>query len=556
MHDLAKSVSLDICYCQEEDEWSLQNHDTVRHLSVYRKQIELIDNEISKCKKLRSLLFIDGLNYETKLDSSSLRYLFNELPYLRVLDLWCCKIEELPENIGNLKLLFHLNLKGTEITSLPESICRLYNLQLLYLDGCPIESFPKLFTNLINLRIITEEMEISSMIPRIGKLISLKKLPEFNVLREDGHGINELKNMTRLRDCIKISKLENVKDKKDAAQACLNKKKHLTSLTLSWSMGRNTNPGKKETFIDEDILEGLEPHPNLEQLNVNNYGGIIPASWLKTENLPSLHVLGIKGCSNLKSLKNWLVPCQLLSLRSLEINCCVNLDLLPVEWIGSSSINWLIIKNCPWLKCPNNLTLPSSLSHLELDSCGMLDKSLPGCLMKVPFLKSLKLYNCQHVTSLPSQIIHHVRSLVLSNCAELQYLELSNPSIMEMLSIVKCTKLIRADDPSATDNKTPLERIKQLHTLVIDNTSLLKLPFLRNPPHSVGTLIIRDSTEESIFTRDVQGWLNGPENLVQLILRDCPNFESSSEELHAVINVKWLQISNCPKLQSIPYCHL
>ncbi|XP_078178734.1 putative disease resistance protein RGA4 [Carex rostrata] len=82
MHDLAKSVSLDICYCQEEDEWSLQNHDTVRHLSVYRKQIELIDNEISKCKKLRSLLFIDGLNYETKLDSSSLRYLFNELPYL------------------------------------------------------------------------------------------------------------------------------------------------------------------------------------------------------------------------------------------------------------------------------------------------------------------------------------------------------------------------------------------------------------------------------------------------------------------------------------------
>ncbi|XP_078178895.1 putative disease resistance protein RGA3 [Carex rostrata] len=399
-------------------------------------------------------------------------------------------------------------------------------------------------------------MEISSMIPRIGKLISLKKLPEFNVLREDGHGINELKNMTRLRDCIKISKLENVKDKKDAAQACLNKKKHLTSLTLSWSMGRNTNPGKKETFIDEDILEGLEPHPNLEQLNVNNYGGIIPASWLKTENLPSLHVLGIKGCSNLKSLKNWLVPCQLLSLRSLEINCCVNLDLLPVEWIGSSSINWLIIKNCPWLKCPNNLTLPSSLSHLELDSCGMLDKSLPGCLMKVPFLKSLKLYNCQHVTSLPSQITHHVRSLVLSNCAELQYLELSNPSIMEMLSIVKCTKLIRADDPSATDNKTPLERIKQLHTLVIDNTSLLKLPFLRNPPHSLGTLIIRDSTEESIFTRDIQGWLNGPENLVQLILRDCPNFESSSEELHAVINVKWLQISNCPKLQSIPYCHL
>lgn len=48
-------------------------------------------------------------------------------------------------------------------------------------------------------------------------------------------------------------------------------------------MGRNTNPGKKEIFIDEDILEGLEPHPNLEQLNVDNYGGIIPASWLKTE---------------------------------------------------------------------------------------------------------------------------------------------------------------------------------------------------------------------------------------------------------------------------------
>ena len=73
-----------------------------------------------------------------------------------------CQIQELPDNIGKLKLLFYINLSYTKIKSLPESICQLYNLQVVNVEGCPLERFPKMFSNLINLRLITEFMEISS----------------------------------------------------------------------------------------------------------------------------------------------------------------------------------------------------------------------------------------------------------------------------------------------------------------------------------------------------------------------------------------------------------
>ncbi|KAF3325367.1 putative disease resistance protein RGA1 [Carex littledalei] len=545
MHDLAKSLSHDTCYCQEDNKWDLENHLSIRHLSLYHKPIELIDTEIGKCKKLRSLLFLDGFNSEIKLGPSTLASLFDQLPYLRVLDLEMCQIQELPDNIGKLKLLFYINLSYTKIRSLPESICQLYNLQVVNVEGCPLESFPKMFHNLINLRLITEMMEISSLIPGIGKLTSLEKLPEFKVLNKDGHKVEELKNMTRLRGDIKISNLENVESRGDASQACLNNKEYLTSLTLSWSPNRI-----EDTVKDGIIIEGLEPHSNLQRLHIKNYGGITPASWMQTGKLSFLQHFTIEGCSNLVNLEDWFVRDQLLSLRVLNINDCVKLASLPFEWIANSSLSWLVIKNCPLLSCPSNLILPCSLTILQIDSCGELDKLFPSCLQNVYSLNQLELHNCHYVTSLPI-LSNHLKKLKLTNCAELQYLNLANPSILEILDILKCPKLMQSD-PLRTDNKAPTERIKHLRQLHIDNTSLLKLPFLLCPPCSLDQLIVWNSPEEKMFRGDVHGWLSRLQNLEQLIFTNCSNLESLPEELHTLKTLKRIQIRNCPKILSLP----
>jgi NB-ARC domain len=551
MHDLAKSLSLGTYYCLESNSRSLEDHNSVRHISVYREPIELIDKEIGRCKNLRSLLFLNEFRSGINISSSALALLFNQLSYLRLLNLQNCQIEELPQNIGNLKLLFYIDLRDTKIKSLPDSICQLYKLQVVNVEGCPLQSFPKLFHNLINLRLITVWTEISMKIPSIGKLTSLETLPEFKVLKEDGHKIEELKNMTQLRGWLKISDLENVEGLEDAARACLNNKEHVRWLILSWSPGRNNSSGNGGMVIDQNIIEGLQPHPNLQELSIVNYGGRTPASWLQTEMLPRLKNLHIEGCFNLKSLDDQFLSHQLPSLQSFEIRDCANLVSLPVEWISSSSLTKLRVYNCPLLRCSNNFMLPASLTSLCLDSCGEFDMSLPGCLQNLNSLKQLVLYNCQHVTSLPSQVTHHIETLIVENCADLQCLEVSNTSILTGLKIAKCPKLIQSDQ-STSYSEAPLERIQKLSYLWIDNTSLLKLSFLRNPPHSLQYLNIYESPEERMFTGDVQGWLNEIENLEELKIYKCYNLESLPEELYTLVTVRWMGLKDCPKIQSLP----
>ncbi|XP_078149665.1 putative disease resistance protein RGA3 [Carex rostrata] len=544
MHDLAKSLSHDSCYCQEDNKWDLENHLSIRHLSLY-KPIELIVTEIGKCKKLRSLLFLDGMNNKIKLGPSTLASLFDQLSFLRVLDLEMCQIHELPDNINKLKLLFYINVSYTKIKTLPDSICHLYNLQVINVEHCPLKCFPKMFHNLINLRLITEMMEISSLIPGIGKLTSLETLSEFKVLIKDGHKVEELKNMAQLRGHIKVSNLENVESGGDASQACLYKKKYLTSLSLCWSPNRIEDPVK-----DGSIIDALEPHPNLESLQIKNYSGITPASWLQTGKLSFLQHLFIEGCSNLQSLEDWFVQRHLLSLQVLKIKDCAKLSSLPSEWIARSSLSSLVIINCSLLSCPSNLVLPSSLSLLEIDSCGELDKSFPSSVQNLYSLNQLELRNCNYVTSLPIRS-NHLKKLRLTNCAELQNLNLANPSILEILDIINCPKLIQSDS-FRTDNEAPTRQIKHLRQLHIDNTSLLKLPFLLCPPSSLNQLIVWNSPEEQMFQGVVQGWLSRLEYLEQLIFGDCSNLESLPEELHTLKTLKKIQIRNCPKILSLP----
>ena len=68
-----------------------------------------------------------------------------------------------------------------------------------------------------------------------------------------------------------LQNLENVESKEQASEARLGSKRNLKDLRLYWGVGSHTDPGW--------VLEGLEPHQNLEHLGIKGYTGKCASWW-------------------------------------------------------------------------------------------------------------------------------------------------------------------------------------------------------------------------------------------------------------------------------------
>ncbi|KAF6142670.1 hypothetical protein GIB67_015156 [Kingdonia uniflora] len=103
-------------------------------------------------------------------DLKSLQHLTS----LRILDLNCARIEELPNEVGNLILLRHLDLSHTSLQKLPETVSNLRNLQTLILYGCLLRELPKGLGKLVNLRHLENKciFKLECLPPGIGRLNS------------------------------------------------------------------------------------------------------------------------------------------------------------------------------------------------------------------------------------------------------------------------------------------------------------------------------------------------------------------------------------------------
>lgn len=88
-----------------------------------------------------------------------------------------------------------------------------------------------------------------------------------------GHGkgnqLGELQFLN-LGGKINIHHLERVENHMDANKANLSEKENLQELTLKWE-GKRTS--KLLEDVDEKILEALEPHPNIETIEIYGFSG-------------------------------------------------------------------------------------------------------------------------------------------------------------------------------------------------------------------------------------------------------------------------------------------
>ncbi|KDP39600.1 hypothetical protein JCGZ_02620 [Jatropha curcas] len=545
MHDLIHDLALSISgpqYYQIKDnnlDFQPENSRNWRHVSLLCQNVEEPSMKIANhSKKLRTLLLPREhlTNFGQALDK-----LFHSMRYIRALDLSSTTITELPSSIEECKLLRYLDLSQTQIKELPNSICSLYNLQTLKLLGCLcLFELPKDLGDLVNLcHLELDDMfwfKCTTLPANLGNLKGLRNLHKFKVGNQTGYAIRELKEMVYLTGELHISNLEVAVDATDAK---LNEKERLQKVVFEWTR-RDVN--SQDEAAEEMVLRDLQPHSDLKELVISNYGGARFPSWMTEGQLRNLVSISLFNCTKCKILSLGGLP----NLRSLYIKEMQNLDILQCP-----SLRGLKISSCSRLsEIPEFLP---NLTVLKIKRCASL-KALPvtPSLMFLILVDNLVLEDWQEVilrritrnnqgefVSQPYPSLIGLLEMKVINCPKLQALpqafspqklEISGCELLTALPPSRFAQRLQHLALDRSNNGVLLRAIpdtNSLYSLVISNVAnVVSLPKLPNLP-----------------------------GLKALYIHNCEDLESLSEEegsFQSLSSLRLLSIQGCQKLGTLP----
>ncbi|KAH0753274.1 hypothetical protein KY285_006422 [Solanum tuberosum] len=480
--------------------------------------------------------------------------------FLRVLNLSSSGIKELSAKIGKLIHLRYLDLSNTKIIALPNSICELYNLQTFRVDRC--YPLPYEMGNMISLRHIYCHSRSQSQMPlNMGQLTCLQTLQYFNVGLEKGRRIEELGRLKNLRGELRINHLQLVRSREEARTTYLQEKSNIYKLSYVWF---RDEPEGCET-IDEHVLDGLQPHPNLKTLLVEDYLGTRFPSWFSEESLPNLVKLTLSGCKRCKEIPSlgqlkFLQHLKLIGLPELEFigptfcgvevnenGSCSKIQVFPslkvlllenmhslTEWKGVELIpttrgvrmfpglEKLRISNCPVLKStPNQFEILRELEIVEVDS----EMPLLNLCSNLTSLVLLSVYDVKELTCFPDEILRNnvsLQHLSVADCREFHELpqSLYNLHFLKSLRINLCTNFSSFPVPTGENYLTSLQSLQ-----LISCDGLTSLP---------------------------RGMLEHCRSLESLKVFNCNNLVSFPLHVGEKPSLSYLNISKCPKLISVP----
>ncbi|XVF11833.1 hypothetical protein REPUB_Repub08aG0061200 [Reevesia pubescens] len=434
--------------------------------------------------------------------------------------------------------------------------------------------------NLVNLQHldITDANLIRGMPLGIGQLTNLQRLSNFIVSEGEGHQIREMKNLLNLEGKLSLSGLNNICKAQDAIEAKLIEKSGLDDLELKW--GENLDNNRRNKAVEEEMLNFLRPHRELEHLTIQNYGGSNFPTWVVDPSFQNLLFLTLLNCKNCKSLPS---IGKLPLLKDLYIGGMDEIHKVGLEFTGENQTNatfaslellkfenmpkwneWdfhdadeqvvkfpylkrLCIINCPQLlgKLPNRL---HSLEKLEIYKCTQLVVSVSN----LPMLEDLNIDGCAELVIGDYADFPSLKRVSLSNITQLM-VSVSNLPMLEDLNIYGCAELVigdYADFPSL--KRVSLSKISKFCTPRERLLSrLTKVEYLK----------IYSSEELTHLSLEELGLLCHLRSLRNLQIYECPQLVSLEPEevedeqllqLGKLCNIEFLEIRKCKRLKRLP----
>ncbi|XP_060967327.1 putative disease resistance RPP13-like protein 1 [Cannabis sativa] len=543
VHDLAILVSNDFCFRLDLHNDLLKLSTKTRHLS-YTKKVTYDINKVKELHEVKSLRTFLALPFKSHRYYWKIKcdMLLTSRSFLRVLSLRVLPMKKLLHSIGNLKHLRYLDLSHTGIQELPDSVCNLYNLQTLLLFGCErLHELPKKMGRLINLRYLDiEGVPLKELPQELNTIKHLYFLSDV-ILSSDRNSTGglKMKKVGELENLHSISGLENIKDAGEASEANLKDKKSLSKLTLRWKHKRNGGVAANSQK-ENDILDALRPHTNLQHLSIEYYRGTILSDWIGDSaflklisiridkcntccilpslgQLPFLKDLLIRGCNGVISIGDEIPHDDkgLLLFRCLEVLFISDM----LEWKDWSFSSEAMQQG----------QIFPLLKKLSLYRCPMLNIGLPCCYL--PSMESLEIFKCERMVG-----------LVPRTGTTQQTVEGTAPSLVE-ISIHSCSVLeslldwgshSKVKSLTVPNSKKLIENHKQW-----DLQRLSCLKYLNI-----------SGWEDGIFPEDI-GIL--PITLTTLMIFDCSKLESlNSNAFQELTSLSYLYIRNCEGLRCLP----
>ncbi|XP_044472546.1 putative disease resistance RPP13-like protein 1 [Mangifera indica] len=507
----------------------------LRYLSYISDQFDGFKRFEGLCeaKHLRAFLPFELLGISSRYLAYNVLRTVLELPRLRALSLRKYQISELPNSIGELKHLRYLNLSDTQIEILPKSITTLYNLQTLLVENCyHLKKLCEDMGNLTNLHHLNNSgtPALEEMPLRIGNLTGLLTLPNFVVGKGSGSGLEELKNLTHIRERLGISGLENV-NARIAMKADLNGKRALNVIVLEWtsSIGDPRDAGE-----EEKVLDMLRPHQDLKEFVIRGYGGVSFPFWLEDPSFSNLALLKLENCNSCQMLPS---VGELPFLKHLVIRGMARIQKVEKEFYGYSEVPFPLLETL----CFDDMGgWEVWISHEEEESKAF------------PHLRELSIEWCSKLEGLLPKYLPSLEKLVIKRCEKLVVSVESLPKLCK-LEIHRCKQMVRG---STID-------LSSLKSVVLWDISTHICPTKRFTYglSKVEEMMVYGSEELTSLWQSTAEWLQDNSSLCRLKIWQCPQLlcvvaeeedEEGQEQLGMPCRLEYLELNQCERFEKLP----